>query len=499
MSRYTKEERANYYRECAQRYLEQGASRKEAHKKAHEDCYEKFDVSRRNVRRSTEEYREGKEAYPEGPEDVGIEEEEEEQLAEKWVKDGDYHHDEDKGEYLIHLNAAGRIVTIPEETMQDIFEWYSNWNGNADTINQICQKIGFPRQWFSELRRKMGLTHDREPFTPEEITSNSTEQLVDDLLQKRRNQLAEEWESERLNQLEREAKKWRKIEQRQLDPLKDALQDIQMPDPADIEAIREEDARDEDRCAVLCLQDLHFGERGHESDFSIDKMEDRFHSLTERLLERIADVTIPQKLYVALLGDIFHIDTENETTSWGTQMEASAGIRKIYKRGSEAITKFLERCRKMTDVELIGVDGNHDRLTSFALVDRLQAVYGEEDGGITVRDGSYDLQFASFGENLFAFSHGDRYRKSDKSKIFAREAKELWAETSTRYWFEGHMHSEDIDSSDATGAVKVVNPSPAPKSDFERKKGYSRAQKGLNAYVFDSTEGRIHMPSVRVK
>lgn len=509
MSKSTKQERGEYYRQQANNYLQEGHNRAQAHSKALDDCRDKFDVSDRTLRRSTADYRDGKKAYPEMPADSVDESNDNnhntvdaasdgelptlDDVEDKFAMEDDYHYDEEAGVYLIPMSTMGKVLKLDEEEVKRIKRLYSNWDGNPDTINQICQKTGFPRNQFIELKSKLGMTHDQEPFTKEEVLNKNMEQMIDNLHQQRRNRLAEEWESEKLKAMQKDADKWQELKQGQLDPLRDALSDISVPTPNDSPTY--EQLTDHTRAAVIPLQDLHFGERGRDCNWTLDKMEERFTKTTRRLLHRIEETGDHTKIIIGVMGDIFHVDTESETTTRGTNVDASASVRKIYRRGSQCIADFIETCRQLAPTEVACVDGNHDRVTSFALMDKLEAMYDGQEG-IEFTEGPHDLKFTKFGDNLLAISHGDRYRNSDKSKIFAREAATLWGKTNHRYWMQGHTHGEEI-RSDKTGVQRLTGMSIAPQSSFEREKGYPH-QAGMVSYVLDRQEGKIHTPSVRI-
>ena len=98
-----------------------------------------------------------------------------------------YNKHDDK--YVVYLKAANGNVVIPGDTIRGIIENYSNWYDNSRSINEICRNYKIPKNYFMELKDVLGITHDSEPISNEELIEKDIESITDDILQKKKFQL----------------------------------------------------------------------------------------------------------------------------------------------------------------------------------------------------------------------------------------------------------------------------------------------------------------------
>ena len=115
----------------------------------------------------------------------------------KWFHTDAYTYNADADTYITFLRSAPKPITMPGDVHRAMQRAYSNWDGNPGTINEICRQFSFPRAWFVEYKSVHGWTHDKEPFTNEEIMSRKTEDMVDDALEQRRSVLFQKFEQEK--------------------------------------------------------------------------------------------------------------------------------------------------------------------------------------------------------------------------------------------------------------------------------------------------------------
>jgi hypothetical protein len=67
-----------------------------------------------------------------------------------------------------------------------ICEAYSNMVGKSSTLNEIARDFGMPRAWLIQYLHIHGITHDKEPFSAEELIERATDDLVEDLYNMKR-------------------------------------------------------------------------------------------------------------------------------------------------------------------------------------------------------------------------------------------------------------------------------------------------------------------------
>ena len=100
---------------------------------------------------------------------------------------------------------------------------YSNWDGNPQTLNQVCRKFGVARKWFHEYKTVHGWTHDSDPFSVEEMKSRTVDDLSNDALEQKRLAVWQETERLKWRASQADAEKWNKLEQSFITPLHDLI------------------------------------------------------------------------------------------------------------------------------------------------------------------------------------------------------------------------------------------------------------------------------------
>lgn len=137
--------------------------------------------------------------------------------------DGKYIFNKEDDKYIVYLRSANRHIVVPGDRHRAMLAAYSNWDGNPATINEICRNFEFPRAWFIEYKTLMGWTHDREPITNEELKHRDEDDIIQDLLQRKRFSLYQKFQKEDWKNTQEDATKWREFQTKQLNPFETAL------------------------------------------------------------------------------------------------------------------------------------------------------------------------------------------------------------------------------------------------------------------------------------
>ena len=188
-------------------------------------------------------------------------------------------------------------------------------------------------------------------------------------------------------------------------------------------------------CAILSLQDLHFGKPGNESMSSIAM------NTVNNLLDKCRDSYDLEKVVIVLGGDTLQVDTFNNTTTKGTPVEASMSAQDAYIQAFEGLYLLLSLVRNYANnVHVMFIPGNHDRLSSFHLVHALSQSFGDING-FTFSNQYAERKVLVYGENMFCFEHGDVSKKTTPL-VYATEYPYEWGQTSYRTLFTGHLHTK---------------------------------------------------------
>lgn len=178
------------------------------------------------------------------------------------------------------------------------------------------------------------------------------------------------------------------------------------------------------------LFDAHFGSSTFET----------YKDALEQELDYVEDKYF-KKIVLILGGDTLHVDSVNSTTTKGTQLD-STNVREMLDDALKYIEPLIEGLWEATDeLQIMSVSGNHDYTLSYMFARILQAEFGNYDN-ITWDIDLYDhYKATTLGQNFIGITHGDKGKKNYVS-IFASQFAPLWASTTNRELFTGHLHNE---------------------------------------------------------
>ena len=218
---------------------------------------------------------------------------------------------------------------------------------------------------------------------------------------------------------------------------------------------------DEGHCAVISLQDIHFGKEGNDT---IDK---DFEDTVINLVQRAQAIHYIEKMYFVVGGDLINMDTFHGTTTSGTPLDNCMSATEAYRQAFDAmhwaINYIKAYCKELV---IVYVPGNHDRLSSFHLAHALsKSIICDK----IIWDVKYEERKVHvWGNNFNAFEHGDK-RSKNNPLIFAAEYPEQWGATTNRTLFKGHIHTdrkvEYMTSNETAGFIEKTLPS-LGKADY---------------------------------
>ena len=218
---------------------------------------------------------------------------------------------------------------------------------------------------------------------------------------------------------------------------------------------------DDPHCAVISLQDIHFGKEGNDT---IDK---DFEDTVKDLVSRANAIHHIETMYFVVGGDLINMDTFSGTTSGGTPLDNCMSATEAYVQAFDAmhwaVTFIKAHCNNLV---VVYVPGNHDRLSSFHLA---HALSRSIDCDKITWDVKYEERKVHVWHNNFnAFEHGDK-RSKNNPLIFASEYPKQWGDTTNRTLFKGHIHTdrkvEYMTSNETAGFIEKTLPS-LGKADY---------------------------------
>ena len=236
--------------------------------------------------------------------------------AEDLEYDKSYVYQADKDLYIFFIPGYNKPLSFAGDKVRELKRRYSNWDGSPNSINQICRAFKLSRSLFDDILRILSWTHDSEPFTDEELVERSEEDLLSELVQGKKFALEQKFEKQKLQSLEKDARKWRELKLGALNPFTDYFerhQDALKATPA----INLKQVEGEYAC-VISPFDLHYGKYGWKKEvgetYNREIAEQLLLEHTEDLLGEVNHYPI-EKFIVHVGSDYFDFETVRGTTT----------------------------------------------------------------------------------------------------------------------------------------------------------------------------------------
>lgn len=394
------------------------------------------------------------------------------------------YYDKANDNYIVMLEITDGMVIVDGEKHRAMKEAYSDVGGGL-TIDEMAREFEMPAAMISEYVKVNKWKHGMQPFTDEEVVTNTLDDMVEKFLDIRKLEILKKAEKKKWRQIEKDAEQYTYLRESLADTFFEVLADHK---PAPVKARKMDVGTD--YAVVISPTDLHFGKYGWVDEvgesYDMQEASERVLTKTEELIARLPSK--PEKFFVGVGSDWFHVDNDIGTTTKGTAQDMAGTPAQILMQGCELARQHIDLLRTVSDVELIFMGGNHDRHTSIMLMLYLEAYYKDcEDVSVVVSP--HIRQYVAYGNNLLGFTHGDGKVMNKLSSLMAHEARKEWGNTVNHLWFHGHLHHQQM--REVGGCIIVQLPSLAGEDRYHSRNGYSMSRAGLSAYMIDKEAGLI--------
>lgn len=396
-----------------------------------------------------------------------------------------YEINEMTGAYIFAVAGVTRPVVLNRPTVEAMVRAYSK-DGEGATINQMCRTFNLRRNVIVAVMRALGHTHDSLPFTAEEMAVRADEELVAEVRQLRQGQVYTKIEKEKWQDVKDDAQKWRRFQYSVLAELREFAQE-----PVRVAKVKLREA-DAPYTACLTPTDFHFGkysdfwECGEEGNRRLSR--EKLIESTNRVLSRLAVYGRPEGIIVGVGSDWFNSDNDEGSTTKGTPQDNEGNPMEIVRDGTRLMCEYVDMLRQVAPVKLIGLAGNHDRMSGFALLLCLEARYQDhKDVEVHIESGS-TRQYLQYGNSMIMFCHSDFVVKpKELANIAAAEQARMWGNTEHRVCFTGDKHHELV--RDERGFMAYQLPSLSPADRWHSRSGYVGTRKTLAGVLIDKKDG----------
>jgi hypothetical protein len=196
--------------------------------------------------------------------------------------------------------------------------------------------------------------------------------------------------------------------------------------------------------SVIPIGDPHFGLKVWHAEgggnFDLDIAE----RLTQGAIDRLTDSAPRSHTAILLnLGDHFHLDSQANTTTAGTPVDADGRWAKIQQVGLRAMIHCVNRLLERHQRVIVRINrGNHDKHSAYAL-SLMLSCYFHNEPRVEVDLSPAAVWYFQFGRVLLGSTHGDTIKGDKLVGVMAADRPVQWGETRHRYWLVGHVHHTD--------------------------------------------------------
>jgi len=245
---------------------------------------------------------------------------------------------------------------------------------------------------------------------------------------------------------------------------------------------------------VLVVADCHFGKYGWSgttgADYDLDIAQRSVSAAAAKLLDE-GDARRPARRCIAFLGDLFHYDNPQGTTTGMTQMERDGRLQKMLQVGCDTLLGIVSRSVLTCPTDVVVVNGNHDETLTWTfhrlLIEKFRGVKG-----VTICPEYTSRQYKTYGKNLLGFAHGNRAKRK-LPQLMALEVSGAWGITSYREYHTGHFHSQHaewqrpIETID--GVIVRTAPALCPADDYHVVNGYVGSPLAMESFFYRDSGG----------
>jgi hypothetical protein len=156
----------------------------------------------------------------------------------------------------------------------------------------------------------------------------------------------------------------------------------------------------------ISIADFHLAKKTIEQETMVDRMK-LFMTTVINLIDKVKKSFNINKVVFPISNDFFHTDNYQNSTTQGTPQDVLVGYDSEYEYGFDLLVKAIDYLRNCShQVEVILVQGNHDRTKSFYLAHGL-AVFFKNDSSITFKREHSVIKSTTLGCTFIGYHHGN--------------------------------------------------------------------------------------------
>lgn len=248
---------------------------------------------------------------------------------------------------------------------------------------------------------------------------------------------------------------------------------------------------------LLPISDLHYAlkasmlETGNEYDCNI--AENLFFYVIKDVLTRTKHTKL-KKIIFTIGGDMSNFDNLAGTTVKGTTQDNACGYFEMMEKLFEMTIMAIDMLANIAPVDVILVNGNHDKTVGYALAQYCYAWY-KNDKRVKVDTSPLPRKYVVFGKTLMVFAHDADIKKLPG--LIPDEARMYWSDVDMTEVFLQHLHSETV--LDEKNHMRIQRlPTISASSAWSNNQGYA-SHRQCKSFIFDEKYGLTDVLYTNIK
>jgi len=192
---------------------------------------------------------------------------------------------------------------------------------------------------------------------------------------------------------------------------------------------------DADTMSIYSIGDAHIGMLSWGKEAGEDYDTDKCVADLLAAINLLVDQAHPsEEAFIIDVGDFYHMDSQNNTTTAGTRVDVDSRFAKIIQAGLDITISLIEKAlTKHNVVHWRSAIGNHNTHTSLYVTSFIKAWF-RNDPRVIVHDTPSMFMYHKFGKNLIGITHGHTAKAEKLGEIMSVDCKDLWSDSDNRYW-----------------------------------------------------------------
>jgi hypothetical protein len=240
----------------------------------------------------------------------------------------------------------------------------------------------------------------------------------------------------------------------------------------------------------ISLSDFHLAKRHIDNDNSAYIRCNRYFSTAISLAYDVKAVYDIDKIVFPISNDFFHTDNYQHQTTQGTPQETIMDYAHEYELGFSLLVETITALKKICkEVQVILVQGNHDRTKSYYLAHALD-VYFNEDPNIKFNREHSVIKATVLGETFIGYHHGN-CKLDDLPLLFATDPSysQMFGNAKYREVHTGDKHH--YMAKEVKGVRIQQMPSLSGTDRWHQDNNYVNSVRAALALVYDKDLGKI--------